>query len=78
MKVWITRNCHFNNNYEVWIKKPEGWNDCNGYYDDSEDPDNNLIMESIIPKEAKEMFKLDKHLKKKEIVEATMTFKIKK
>ena len=74
MKVYITRDWD-DKTYEVWETEPCGWSKVYSAYEGNK---NSVIQRTmILPKEAKKLFKLPRHLKKKEIAVGTMTFKVK-
>jgi len=69
LRVWITRDWD-DKTYEVWGEEPKDWYISNYQGDD--------FIFHTIPKElAKKTLNLPRHLRKKEICEGTMEFKVK-
>lgn len=71
-KVWITRDWG-DKTYEIWEEKPTNWD--GDIYQGTFNP--KIFKTTIEQKEAKKMFNLPRHLKKREVVEGTITFKVK-
>jgi len=64
MKVYITRDWA-DKTYEVWETKPVNWSDA--YSDYQGNSKSKIIISMITVKEAKKLFNLRRHLKKKEV-----------